>query len=117
MYIKINKSCTFPIEETIVLFKYMYLLSKGNHLQYVKYLIFNRKTQIISWKIDTKFTLFVQQIMSSFFNLFSDMNKDICDTNEIKCRHGGRCVAAAVTGTFRCECLQGFTGEFCEIGK
>ena len=48
MYIKIKKSCTYPIEETIVLFKYMYLLSKGNHLQYVKYLIFYCKTQIIS---------------------------------------------------------------------
>ena len=46
----------------------MYLLSKGNPLQYTQIfqLIFNSKTQIISWKIDTKFTLFVQQIMLSF---------------------------------------------------
>lgn len=29
-----------------------------------------------------------------------DMNKDICDINEIKCKYGGWCVVVVVIGFF-----------------
>jgi hypothetical protein len=75
-----------------------------------------------SVKIDMHWDSIISVILKkectlTFCCLFTDMNKDICDTNEIKCKHGGRCVPAIVTGTYRCECIPGFAGNFCEIGK
>ena len=36
------------------------------------------------------------------------------DCEGIQCQHGGNCIDGV--GTFNCNCLEGFSGKFCENG-
>ena len=41
-------------------------------------------------------------------------SEDICRQMEIVCENGGSCVANPETNTIYCECVEGFTGNFCQ---
>lgn len=46
---------------------------------------------------------------------FSGPKCENCDT--IQCLNGGTCRSIASSDRYRCDCLDGFTGLFCEVDK
>ena len=50
-----------------------------------------------------------------FFLLFFGYNLDINDCAEQPCQNGGNCTDEV--NDFRCDCVAGYTGKNCSIGK
>ncbi|WAQ96460.1 FBP1-like protein [Mya arenaria] len=60
------------------------------------------------------YTLPVVQVTSCFPGHFlQEQNCDWCETNPAQCNKGGKCVSIGRRAA-KCECFQGYQGEFCE---
>ena len=58
----------------------------------------------------------VDELESELMNIKLESIDDR-DCQSVKCKRGGRCVEGTMQGGWRCQCLLGTRGEFCEEGK